>query len=410
MHWLISENVAREMRKAIAVGMLPSAEQRAAYERTEAEAALGNPVRGMNVAGDTAEIRVEGVLTPKPDLFAMFFGGGNTTYRDIQAALAAAQVDPAIRKVTLMVSSPGGTVEGLFETLGAIEALKAAGKSVTVKANQAHSAAYAIAAVAGRILADTPASMFGSVGVAASFFVDEEVIDIANTESPNKRPDVTTPEGQDVVRQELDALFEIFVDAIARGRGVKADVVKETFGRGASFVASEAARRGMIDKAPKLTIVRAETPSAPVAAVADVVTAETTTDQPAHHGGTKERRNAMTKDELKAQHPEAYEAVFNEGKAAGETSERDRVCAHLQMGEACGDLSIALAAVRGGEAMTQTNTAKYLAAGMNRSAVAARQADSDAAGAATATAAPKSDKTTSLLDLMAGDLPVKKAS
>lgn len=103
-------------------------------------------------------------------------------------------------------------------------------------------------------------------------------------------------------------------------------------------------------------------------------------------------KKTMNIEEIKAQHPELYAAILNEGKAAGrkegETSERDRVTAHLTLGEQSGDMKTALAAIASGEGMTQTITAKYMAAGMNRSAVNTRQAESDAAGAATAGAAP----------------------
>jgi ClpP class serine protease len=413
MYWLISHELASEMRMAIAAGFLPTAEQRAEHERRELQAAAPIP-RGMSVAGDTAEIRIEGVLTPKPDLFSLFFGGGNTTYRDIQAGLASAQTDPAIKRVVLSIASPGGTVDGLFETLAAIEALKASGKPISVKASSAQSAAYAIAAVAGKIRAETPASMFGSLGVATSLFVDDSVIDIANTESPNKRPDASTPEGQDVIRQELDALFEIFADAIARGRGVTLEAVKADFGRGSSFTAGDAAKRGMIDAAPKLRVVRAEDPTVPVAKGGDTATTNTNQNPPAVHGGAR-KANAMTKQEFQTQNPELYAAIASEERAAGrkegETAERDRVTAHLTLGESSGDLKTAHAAIVDGSQMTTTMQAKYMAAGMNRSAVQARQAESDAAGAAANGATPPAAQSpaaaTNLVDLFAADLPKK---
>ena len=77
---------------------------------------------------------------------------------------------------------------------------------------------------------------------------------------------------------------------------------------------------------------------------------------------------------LKAQHPDVYAAAAQEGR----TEERDRVGAHLTMGEASGDMKTAIDAVQDGSAMTATLQAKYMAAGMNRSDVQARQDDDDA--------------------------------
>jgi ClpP class serine protease len=400
MAWLLSQDVAAQMRLAVKHGWLPTAQQRADHEqKREAEAAVMPLPRGMTVAGDTAEIRIEGILTPKPDLFALFFGGGNATYRDIQAALAAAQSDPAIRRVELAIDSPGGTVAGLFETIAAIESLKASGKPISVRSSNAQSAAYALAAVAGKIRAVSPASMFGSLGVAASFFVDDQIIDIANTESPNKRPDFSTEEGRDVYRQELDALFELFVDAIARGRGMSVAAVKKDFGQGSSFVAAEAARRGMIDAAPRLKVARAEDDKTPDASAAS--------------GGAGTRTAKMTtKEEFRAQHPELYAAVLSEGEAIGEAKERKRVSAHLKLADATGAHKVARAAIASGAStMDEEVHAEYLAAGMNRRDSDARQADSDAAAKVADSAEAKTEEKKSLQDIFAADLPpVKKAS
>jgi hypothetical protein len=51
------------------------------------------------------------------------------------------------------------------------------------------------------------------------------------------------------------------------------------------------------------------------------------------------------------------------------------------MGEACGDVSIALDAIKSGAGMTLELNARYLSAGMNRSDRAKRQTESNAAEA-----------------------------
>lgn len=81
---------------------------------------------------------------------------------------------------------------------------------------------------------------------------------------------------------------------------------------------------------------------------------------------------------LRAQYPALCVALIAEGV----TQERDRVCAHLHMGDASGAHEVAAEAIREGSGMTMELNAKYLAAGMNRNATTARQVDSDAAGTA----------------------------
>lgn len=87
---------------------------------------------------------------------------------------------------------------------------------------------------------------------------------------------------------------------------------------------------------------------------------------------------------LRSQHPDLFEAAVQEGV----TQERDRVCAHLTVGEQSGDLKTAFGAIRAGDGMTQTLTATYLAAGMNRAEQTARQTETDQAGAAASGAKP----------------------
>ncbi len=367
MFWLIQEDVLRVMREARVRGVQPTAEEQRAHEERVAARGSNGP-RNLTLAGDVAEIRIEGVLTQRPDFWAWLLGLGNTTYADIQQAIALALADPSVKSVRFFVDSPGGQAAGLFDTFAAIEQLRGE-KPVTVRAASAHSAAYGLAAVAGSIEAQNAASMFGSVGVAISFWMSDSVLDLTNTESPDKRPDLTTEEGRAVVVRELDAIFDLFAGAIAKGRDLSTKDVVENFGRGASFVAGEAKRRGMIDTIarPSLRMVPEEAASA---------AGSQPKNASAESGGGRKR--TMNLEELRSQHPDAYNAAVQ----VGVTQERDRVVAHLTMGETSGDITIAAEAIRSGDAMTQTLTARYLAAGMNRSDRRTRQKETDAAGAA----------------------------
>lgn len=107
----------------------------------------------------------------------------------------------------------------------------------------------------------------------------------------------------------------------------------------------------------------------------------------------------MDEAQLQAEHPGLYAVVFNKGKAEGEkgkaeavstalADEKDRVEAHLVMGETSGDMKLAVESVRGGAKMTQTLTAKYMAAGMNKGSRDARTEDDAVAAAATGGAVP----------------------
>lgn len=378
MAWLLKPEVARALQEGRASRYQPTLEERARFAADMREAYAERETEGtriLRVAGDVAEIEVEGVLTEKPDCFALLFGGGNTTYASIRKSLAMAEANPDVKRIVLRIASPGGQVTGLFETLAALEA---ATKPISVIASLAASAAYGIAAVAGPIEAVTPASEFGSIGVAVSLFLDDQVVDIASTDAPNKRPDVTTEEGLAVIRQELDALHEVFVEAIAKGRShstgreVTPAMVNTEFGRGGMFVASQAKKRRMIDKT-----------SAPVTRARAGARAEADDQEAPQVPERDTQMSALTMEQFKSQHPELHAQLLAEGVAQGEAKERKRVLAHLKLADSTGASQVARKAIESGAStMDEDVHAEYLSAAINKRDSNARQADSDAAGAA----------------------------
>lgn len=307
---------------------------------------------GMSVAGSTAEIRVEGVLTKRPDFWAKYFLGGNTTYSSIRSALAVAASSPEITDVVMRIDSPGGNAEGLIETLDTIAQFRQfSGKRILSRADNAQSAAYGIAAATGRVEATGRGATFGSIGTAVSYYLSPNVVTLTNTDSPDKRPDLSTPEGKAVVVKYLDQLNHEFVSAIAQGRGVELSRVTEGYGRGASMTAIEAKRLGLID-----TIATTAPRAVPISS------------------------NSKGQPTM-ADNQEPDRAALNAATQSGVTQERDRVLAHLTMGESCGDMSIALEAIRSGANMTQELSARYLSASMNRADRNKRQAESNTAEA-----------------------------
>lgn len=238
--WLIEPHAGRALQEARANGITPA--------QLSALSAQLNSRGGLTskLADGTAEILVEGVLTKHRDLFAMLLYGASTTYSQLQVELEAARTDSNVKRVRLLIDSPGGQVNGLFETLDLIKALRA-DKPIEVIASMATSAAYAIAAAAGDIQATSSGAMLGSVGTAVSMLVSDKVKHFANTHSPDKRPDPETVEGQAAITRQLDEIYELFAEHIAIGRGVDVATVRDNYGRGAVLLAREAIRRDMID-------------------------------------------------------------------------------------------------------------------------------------------------------------------
>ena len=354
--WLITDGAWDIVRTAQAMSVVPTAQERAEFSASFSDGDYPG-ARIMDKVGNTAQINISGVLTKEPSWLLRYFGGGNTAYSEIISAINEAERDPAIEEVVFSIDSPGGNTSGLTDAMDAI-----AGMTIPTRAEisgTAASAAYGLASQAGSITALNRSAMFGSIGILSSRFVDGTVIDITSSNAPEKSPDVTTDEGKAMVRKTLDQIEAVFIEDIARGRGVTTDKVKADFGRGGVFLAHEAKSHGMIDDVKD----RTQQPGA------------TTTTQEA---------NSMNLQELKSKHPDTYAAAVAEGVA----QEQDRVSAHLTMGEASGDMKTAIEAVAKGDSLTAAYQAKYMAAGMKNGQIGARQGDNAATEAALAGVTP----------------------
>lgn len=324
--------------------------------------------RILSKAGDKAAIAIEGVMTEAPDIIAMLFMGGNTTYQDIIDAAQSADADEEVGEIEFRINSPGGSVSGLFDCVAAVQGLKTPTRSVIH--SRGMSGAFILASATGEIVAANPTSSVGSFGVAVDVMTREGVISITNSGSADKRPDVETDSGQAVVQEHLDSLHAIFEEVVAEGRGVPQNQVTERFGSGRVFAAKEAMERGMIDR---IESGRNERPSGNGSTEPD----ETPTSE-----------KVMDLETLKTQHPDVHRAAVEQGVA----QERDRVNAHLTMAQSYGGFETAVEAIGAGAELTQSYTAKYMAAGARNQQMEARDAESQEAENAAAAGASSSSE------------------
>lgn len=216
----------------------------------------------LSISNGVATIAIEGVLSKAgPDLIDQLLGLGGTGYGEIEAALAEALESPAVQSIRLAIDSPGGEVFGVDEARGAI-ARAASAKPVTAfNTGRVASAAYWLASSAQKIVATSPANLTGSIGVVAVAIDRSDrdrkfgVITVVSRNAPDKRPDLSTEAGRSVIQDQVDALERAFVERVAEGRGIEADTVRATFGRGRMLVAIDpdgskpsALSVGMIDE------------------------------------------------------------------------------------------------------------------------------------------------------------------
>lgn len=219
------------------------------------EAAQGrrlDSAENASLRDGVATIPIVGPLFRYANMFTQISGATSieTTARDLRQAVN----DPAVRAILLSVDSPGGTVSGTNELAKMVRAAAAAKPVAAYVSHAGASGAYWIASAANRVYVDETA-MVGSIGVVAAFIDDSKraeargirQVTFVSSQSPDKRPDVETAAGRAVIQRRVDNMAQIFIEAVARHRGVDAATVMRDFGRGDVLLGRDAVRAGMAD-------------------------------------------------------------------------------------------------------------------------------------------------------------------
>lgn len=209
------------------------------------------PDGGTNssIQGTVATVPIHGPIFSKPNFITEIFGIGCVS-SDIKTDIDTLLADPEVDSIILDIDSPGGAVTGTNQLANVISEGKEIKDITAYVGGVGASAAYWLASGATEIVIDATARV-GSIGVVAAYPTssdDDGYVEIVNTASPNKRPDVSTDEGKKVVTEELNALADVFIGTVAKNRDVSISTVKNDFGKGGVLVGSQAVKAGMADR------------------------------------------------------------------------------------------------------------------------------------------------------------------
>jgi ClpP class serine protease len=201
-----------------------------------------------------AIILIKGQLRETPEVCASLFGAEQTLYSDIIESINHADENINVNKIILDIDSPGGTVSGLDLAAMAIRNTKTPIHAYIH--NLGASAAYWLASQADTITAVSPTSEIGSIGVAAEI-IDRSKQDenrgikryiLTSDDAPEKRPNIATKKGRDMIVERLNDIHNVFVKRISEGRMISIEIINKDFGRGNVLIAEKALKVGMIDK------------------------------------------------------------------------------------------------------------------------------------------------------------------
>jgi signal peptide peptidase SppA len=179
---------------------------------------------------------------------------GGTGAQEISNALSAALADETVSQVLLEIDSPGGSVFGIAE-LG--EQIRAANKPVVGIANSmAASAAYWLLAQCSEAYV-TPGGMVGSIGVYTAHEDVSKAMEAAGIAvtliSAGKYKVEGAPfgplsdEAKAYTQASVDNYYSMFTKAVAKGRKVPVDSVRNGMGQGRVLSADAALSENMVD-------------------------------------------------------------------------------------------------------------------------------------------------------------------
>lgn len=207
-----------------------------------------------------AILGVTGPLFKRANLFTAISGA--SSYDVLRTDLQAALDDPKVNAILLDIDSPGGEVNGGNELAQAIYAARGTKPIVAYVGGTGASMAYWIASSASKVVVD-PTAILGSIGTQVAFAerapaAGEKRYRFVSTQSPNKNPDPGTDAFDKSVQSTIDALSAVFIDAVARNRGVTVAAVLSDFGKGGTFVGQMAVDAGLADSVGDFESVLAE--------------------------------------------------------------------------------------------------------------------------------------------------------
>ena len=208
--------------------------------------------REYEVVAGVAVIPVTGTLVHKGGWMAAY--SGLTGYDAIRSGFLQALDDPGVRAIALDVDSPGGEVSGCFDLVDTIYAARGTKPIHAILTESAYSAAYALASAADRIVVPRTGGV-GSIGVIA-LLVDQStamaaagvtvtIIQFGARKADGNQFRELPDDARAAFQEQVDDMGELFVDTVARNRGLAASKVRAT--EAATFLAARGVALGLAD-------------------------------------------------------------------------------------------------------------------------------------------------------------------
>lgn len=205
-------------------------------------------------SGSIAVIPLCGVVMQRAGMMEMC--GGGTSVQSFTAKFREAMADETVSQILIEIDSPGGGVYGVSELADEIMAARKTKPVVAIANSLAASAAYWIGCSASEFYV-TPGGEVGSIGVwqahedwsqaLAESGVKTTLISAGKYKVEGNPYVPLDPEAQAFMQSRVDDYYAAFTKAVAKGRAVSIDLVRNGMGQGRVLGADAALSEKMVD-------------------------------------------------------------------------------------------------------------------------------------------------------------------
>ncbi|MEZ5814034.1 MAG: S49 family peptidase [Alphaproteobacteria bacterium] len=269
-----------------------------------------------------AVLPVVGPLFRYANLFTQVSGA--SSYELLAKDFTQAVENPDVKAIVLNIDSPGGEVNGCAEFADMIHEARGVKPIVAYASGDAASGAYWIAAAADEIVV-SKTSALGSIGVVGVYRGNkgEDAVEVVSSQSPYKRLDPDTDDGRARLQKRIDAMAGVFVDAVAKYRGVASSHVQNHYGSGDVFIGDAAVKQGLADRIGSFEKLLSELSGNPVS-------------EPSPHSINPNQQEKSMDDiqSLREAYPDLTASLEQDAVNQGVATERSRVQGILSHDEA----------------------------------------------------------------------------
>ena len=206
---------------------------------------------GFNISGNTAHIKIRGVITSGGE---SFLGSVTTSSEDIVDDLRKAEENDKIQAILIDINSPGGSAVASEEIATAIKSSK---KPVVALIRDIGTSGAYWAASSADVVVASPLSITGSIGATASYLEFTELMkkyglgyerlvsgEFKDSGAPFRE---LNEEERDFLQEMIEFTGDYFAQQVQENRGLSSEVVGE-ISSGRIYIGQQALNLNLVDE------------------------------------------------------------------------------------------------------------------------------------------------------------------